>query len=195
MTTVAIFHHALGITDGLVALGDRVESFGCTVALPDLFGGSRPSSLEDGIELIDGIGMEAIGQRGVDAVAQLDHDLVVVGFSVGVVPAQRLAQTDPRVVGAVLCDAALPLGVFGDEWPCRVPVRIHLVDGDPFAAEDLDAARDIARQAVDGELIVHSGSGHLVTDPAAEAHDPALAERILDEVVSFVAELHRRLDD
>jgi hypothetical protein len=53
------------------------------------------------------------------AVAELSGALVYVGLSWGVPPAQRLAQTRPGALGAVLIDACVPVTgawAFGP-WP------------------------------------------------------------------------------
>src|SRR4051812_43634756 len=52
----------------------------------------------------------AIVDRARAAVASLPSDLVYVGFSLGVLSAQSLAQTRPGASGALLCYSALPLG-------------------------------------------------------------------------------------
>ncbi len=187
MADVVLFHHALGLTPGLLAIADELRAAGHTVTTPDLFEGRTFADIESGVAHAEEIGFDTIIERGIAAAAGADLDrFVAVGWSLGVMPAQRLAQTDPRVMAAVLCDSAVPIEVFGGEWPADVPVRVHLVDGDPFAEEDRGAAEEIVAAAADGELVVHPGSGHLVADASAPAHDPVVARRILDSIVEFV---------
>ena len=71
----------------------------------------------------------AIVDRARAAVASLPGGAVYIGFSLGVLSAQALAQTRPRARGAVLCYSALPLGQWGDNWPATWPTsrRARLV--------------------------------------------------------------------
>jgi GNAT superfamily N-acetyltransferase len=87
-------------------------------------------------------------QRGVQAVEDLPPELVYIGFSLGVVPAQQLAQTRPGTRGAVLCYACIPVSEFGSAWPDGVPVQVHGMDHDPiFIGEgDVDAARALVER-------------------------------------------------
>jgi hypothetical protein len=76
----------------------------------------------------------AIVDRARTAVESLSSEVVYVGFSLGVLPAQSLVQTRPGARGAVLCYAALPLGQWGDNWPATWPesvrLQLHILDGD-----------------------------------------------------------------
>jgi hypothetical protein len=61
-------------------------------------------------------------------------ELIYVGFSLGVLPAQKLAPTRPGAKGASLFEACVPISEFGATWPQDVPVQIHGIDADPFFA-------------------------------------------------------------
>lgn len=80
---------------------------------------------------------------GQAAAGALPSELVYAGFSLGVLPAQMLAQTRPGATGALLFEACVPVSEFGGTWPPEVPVQIHGMDADElFAGEgDLQAAR------------------------------------------------------
>ena len=54
------------------------------------------------------VGFGALVERGLAVAETLPADLVYAGFSLGVMPAQRLAQTRPGVRGALLYSAAIP---------------------------------------------------------------------------------------
>ena len=72
-------------------------------------------------------------ERGVRLADELPTALVYAGFSFGVLPAQKLAQTRPGALGAVLCYSCLPISgkwAFGP-WPKGVPVQIHGMDNRP----------------------------------------------------------------
>ncbi|MFW2381149.1 MAG: dienelactone hydrolase family protein [Acidimicrobiales bacterium] len=186
MTDVLLFHHALGVTPGIGAIADELRGAGHDVAVPDLFEGATFGSVEAGIAHADEVGFDTIIERGVDAAQVHDGGLVVVGFSLGVLPAQKLAQTRAGVVGAVLCHAAIPLGEFADDWPSHVAVQIHMVEHDPWVEEDLDAAREIASTAFRGELFLYPGTGHLVADKSAPEYDPVVGRKIIERILGFV---------
>lgn len=186
MTDVLLFHHALGVTLGIRAIADELRAAGHDVTVPDLFEGSTFDTVEAGVAHAEQIGFEAITDRGVAAADGLDDRLVVVGFSLGVLPAQKLAQTHRGVAGAVLCHAAIPLGVFADTWPRRVALQVHMVEGDPWAAEDIDAAAEITSASPRGELLLYPGTGHLVADDSAADYDPVVGRQIIDRIVAFV---------
>ncbi len=153
--------------------------------MPDLYNGATFDTVEAGVAHAEQVGFDTIIDRGV-AAEGFDGELVVIGFSLGVLPAQKLAQTRPGVVGAVLCHGAVPLSLFGEGWPDKVAVQIHLVEADPFAEEDLDAAQHVAGAAPDGELFLYPGSGHLVTDYSASDYDPVAGRQIIEHMLTFV---------
>lgn len=183
-----LFHHALGVTPGVTALAERLRSSGHEVAVPDLYEGATFATIDDGVAHAQSVGFRVIADRGVAAAAAVSGPFVVIGISLGAVPAQRLAQTDARVVGAVLCSGALPVDAFGDEWPASVPVQIHLGESDPWAEEDLDAARALA-EVSGGRLHLHPTERHLFVDASHADHDPRLADAVVELVVDFLGGL------
>jgi dienelactone hydrolase len=185
MTDVLLFHHALGVTDGIEAFADRLRRGGHHVVVIDLFNGQRFDSIEDGVAHAEEVGFDTITDRGVAAADGLRGPVVTVGFSLGVLPAQKLAQTNPVVVGAVLCHGAVPPSAFGERWRDGVDVQVHLVEGDPWAAEDLDAARSLA-QTAGGELFLYPGRGHLVSDSSHDDYDPTIATQITERTLAFL---------
>jgi dienelactone hydrolase len=54
-------------------------------------------------------------------------------------------------------------------WPKGVPLQIHMMDGDPWAEEE-PAAEALVQEAVDAELFIYPGSGHLFADPSLDDH-------------------------
>ena len=63
-------------------------------------------------------------------------DVVYAGFSLGVLPAQALAQTRPGARGALLFHACVAPDEFGTPWPKAVPLQVHLMEADAWAEED-----------------------------------------------------------
>lgn len=185
MSEVLLVHHALGLTPGVLGLADQLRASGHDVVTPDLFDGAVFDSVEAGVAHAGSIGFDTVMERGVRAADELGPGFVAVGFSLGVMSAQQLAQTDPRVRGAVLCHAAVPLGAFRDTWPERVALQIHIAPDDPWAAEDVEAAEELAR--ITGcDLHRYAGTGHLIADPSSPDHDPQQAGQLLARLLAFV---------
>ncbi|MER7276212.1 dienelactone hydrolase [Dactylosporangium sp. NPDC000244] len=186
MAEVVLFHHLLGLTDGVRAFADVLRANGHTVHTPDLFGGVRPATLEEGAALAETL--EELTWEEYDGV-------VFAGISWGVMTAQRLAQTRPGARGALLFEACLP--VTGDwaigPWPDGVPVQIHGMNADPFFAGegDIDAARELVEHAGDklAHLYLYEGGGHLFTDSSLPSHDAAATALVLERALTFLADL------
>ena len=190
MADVVLFHHAQGLTPGVVAFAEELRRAGHTVHTPDLFEGRTFGTIEEGMGFAAQIGFpdEVIG-RGVRAVAGLSEGLVYAGFSLGVLPAQMLAQTRPGARGALLFYSCVPVSAFGSGWPEGVPVQVHGMDADPiFVGEgDIDAAREIVEQAKDAELFLYPGDQHYFADSSLPSYDPDAAALLLRRVLDFLA--------
>jgi dienelactone hydrolase len=189
MSEILLFHHAQGLTDGMRAFADRLRAAGHTVHTPDLYDGRTFATLDEGVAYAREIGFGEVQERGVKAAGELPADVVHVGFSLGVIPAQRLAQTRPGARGAVLLEACVPAAEFGVPWPAGVPVQVHGMDADPFFAGegDIDAARDLVKEAPGSELFVYPGDRHLFTDSSLTSYDAAAATLVTTRVLEFLA--------
>jgi dienelactone hydrolase len=193
MAEVLLIHHAQGRTDGVIAFADELRGAGHTVHVPDLYDGKTFDDLDSGLAHAEAAGFGNIIQRGVDSAAALPNELVYAGFSLGVMPAQQLAQTRPGARGALLFHACAPHTAFGAEWPRGVPVQIHGMEGDPFFAGegDLDAARELVAAADQAELFVYPGDGHLFADRSLSSYDAPAAALLTRRTFDFLAELSR----
>lgn len=81
---------------------------------PDLFEGQTFATLEEGMGYAEKIGFpDEVIARGTRTVQGLPAELVYAGFSLGVLPAQKLAQTRPGARGALLFYACVPVSAFG----------------------------------------------------------------------------------
>lgn len=186
MAEVVLFHHVLGLTEGVVAFADQLRAGGHIVHAPDLYDGHVAPGIEDGFAHMKGIGEEVLAERVDAALAGLPPELVYAGISFGVMTAQRLAQTRPGARGALLYEACVPVRgeyAFGP-WPVGVPVQVHGMDDDEFFAHegDLDAARELVATVGPelAELHVYPGDRHLFTDSSLSSYDEdaaALAAR------------------
>src|SRR4051794_18063376 len=143
MPEVVLFHHVQGLTPGVLAFADRLRAAGHIVHTPDLFEGRTFPTLEEGVAHAEQVGFGAIVERGTRASDHLSRELVYAGFSLGVLPAQKLAQTRPGARGALFFYSCVPPTEFAPSWPKEVPVQIHAMDADPIFTQegDLDAAR------------------------------------------------------
>jgi len=188
MTEIALFHHALGLTPGVVAFAETLRAGGHTVQTPDLFDGKTFDSIDHGVGYAREVGFDEVMNRGTRAAEALPRELVYIGFSLGVMPAQMLAQTRQGSRGAVLCYSCFPVSEFGEEWPPGVPVQIHGMDADPYFAEegDLDAARELVAATDDAELFVYSGDQHYFADSTLPSYRPEAAELLTSRVLDFL---------
>jgi dienelactone hydrolase len=188
MTEMVLFHHVQGLTPGVVAFADDLRAAGHTVHTPDLFAGRTFASVEAGMGHAETIGFDTVIQRGVQAVEGLPPALVYGGFSMGVLSAQKLAQTRAGARGALLFEAFVPPTEFGSGWPDGVPVQIHGMEADPyFAGEgDLDAARAFVGANSQAELFVYPGDRHLFADRSLESFDPEAAALLTRRVLEFL---------
>jgi dienelactone hydrolase len=188
MATVVLFHHVQGLTPGVTGFADTLRAAGHTVHTPDLFEGRTFESIDDGMAFVEQTGFDQIADRGVQAVGTLPTDVVYAGFSLGVIPAQRLTQTRPGARGALLFHSCVPTSMFGT-WPDGVPAQIHAMDADPFFVDegDIDAARALVDQVEDAELFLYPGSAHLFADASLPSYDAVAAQLLTQRVLDFLA--------
>ena len=183
MAEVVVFHHALGVTDFIRGFSHELREAGHNVHTPDLFNGRTFDTIEDGMAYSDGLGGPmAMVERARSAVQSLPSDVVYVGFSLGVLSAQSLAQTRPGAHGAVLCYSALPLGQWGDNWPANWPagvrLQLHILDGD----EDFEIAQGLAATVPGADLFVYPGTEHYFAE-----HDEEAAALLKERVLAFLS--------
>ncbi len=187
---MVLFHHAQGLTPGVERFAQRLRDAGYDVVTPDLYEGRTFDTIDDGVAYAREIGFDTVLARGLAAGEARPADSVYAGFSLGVMPAQRLAQTRPGARGARLYHACLPLSEFGP-WPEGVPVEVHGMDADPFFAEegDLDAARELVESSEGAELFLYPGGEHLFADDSLTSYDEAAANLLLERTLAFLARL------
>ena len=187
MAETLLFHHAQGQTPGFLAFADELRAAGHVVHTPDLYDGKTFAELDEGIAYAREVGFETILERGRVAAERLPTELVYVGLSLGVMPAQELAQTRPGAKGAVLLHAAFPPSEFGGAWPPAAPLQIHLMEEDEFALEgDLDAARELDNTVESAELFLYPGDRHLFADSSLPDYDEAAARLLMERVRAFL---------
>jgi dienelactone hydrolase len=184
MAEILLFHHALGLTAGVRAFAGRLRAAGHVVHLPDLYEGRRFTRLEEGVGHAEAVGFLTIIERGRRAAEGLPPGLVYAGMSLGVLPAQALAQTRPGARGAVLLHSSVPLAEFGGAWPQGVPLQLHVMEGDAWG--DVEVAREIAQTVESAELFLYPGDRHLFTDASLTDYDEGAAVLAMQRVLGFL---------
>jgi dienelactone hydrolase len=186
MAELLLLHHAQGLTPGVLAFAEDLREAGHTVHAPDMYQGRTFATVEEGVAFARETGFAEIGQRGLRAAEGLRAELVYGGFSLGVGPAQELAQTRPGARGALLFHGCYPVSEFGS-WPAGVPVQIHAMEHDPWFEEDAAAARELVESVDDAELFLYPGDKHLFADSSLSSYDAEAAALLMERVLQFLA--------
>jgi len=187
MANVLLFHHAKGLTRGVRSFADSLRAAGHVVHTPDLYDGQTFANVTEGVRHAKEVGFTSLLERGIRVAEALPADLVYAGISLGVMTAQRLAQTRPGAKGALLLSAALPLSELGGQWPRGVPIEIHMMELDEWVLEgDLDAAREMARTIEGAELFLYPGDRHLFMDHSLPDYEETAAALLRQRVLEFL---------
>jgi dienelactone hydrolase len=185
---VVVLHHLLGVTPGVRAFADRVRALGVGVRVPDLLDGVVHAGMAPAAAHLEALGIDVVVARAEAALADLAPGAVLVGLSLGAVPAQRTAQLRGDCAGAVLVGACLPPDAFGPAWPAGTPVRVHAAVDDPVFRDegDRDAAEALVAAVPGARLRLHPGSGHLLTEEGSPDLDDAVVAAVLDDVAELL---------
>lgn len=198
MGDVVLFHHVQGLTPGVVAFADELRAAGHAVHTPDLFEGRTFATIEEGMAFAGQTGFGVVLDRGVAAADALPATgLVYAGFSMGVMPAQKLAQTRAGARGALLLHACLPVSEFAKSWPDGVPVQVHGMDADPFFTEeggDLESAQQLAASTDQAQVFLYPGGEHLFTDSSLPSYDATAATLLMERVLRFLDDVAAATD-
>lgn len=186
MAEVLLFHHALGLTPGILSFAEELRAAGHVVHTPDLYDGKTFTDLSEGVSYARQVGAD---ERARLAAESLPNEIVYAGFSLGVMSAQMLAQTRPGARGALLFHSCVPPEEFGGPWPEDVPVQVHLMDGDEWVLPpegDLEAARQLDETVERAELFLYPGDRHLFADSSLPDYDESAATLAEQRVRSFL---------
>jgi dienelactone hydrolase len=187
MAEILLFHHAQGLTPGVVAFADALRAAGHQVTTPDLYDGATYATLDEGMAHARKAGFETLLDRGVGVADGLPTDLVYAGMSLGLMPAQKLAQTRPGAGGAILYHGAIPSSEFGPGWPAEVPLQLHVMADDELG--DVADGEQLAAEAADAERHVYPGDVHLFTDSSLPGFDAAATALVLERTLAFLARI------
>jgi dienelactone hydrolase len=189
MAEVLLFHHAQGLTSGVVGFADKLRDAGHVVHIPDLYEGATFPDVESGVAHAKAIGFDIVLERGRLAAEGLATDLVYAGFSLGVMPAQLLTQTRPGARGALFFHGCLPPEEFESPWPRAVRAQIHAMHDDPWMQEDWQVARQLAATADDVEVFDYPGTGHLFAESGGADYDEGAATLLTTRALDFLHEV------
>ena len=188
MAQILLFHHALGLTPGVVEFVDALRKAGHTVDAPDLFDGQLFERVEDGVAHEEGLGWEEMIRRTETAAADLPADIVYLGMSLGVVYGTRLAVTRPGARGLIgLYSPIPPESVAGARLPSGLPAQYHWHEGDPWVDEGAPEA--LVAQVPQAEINVYEGDSHLFADPSSVDFDATAAALAMERILTFLGAL------
>ena len=193
MAQILLFHHALGLTDGVRALAEQIEAGGHTVHTPDLFDGALFATPEEGIAHVESLGgFDTIAGLAMPAAAQHPQASVVAGISMGVVAAHKAAQTVPAFRACIDISGIVPLNAFAPLWQPHTALQVHLAAQDPWVQdEDLPLARSVSATDEDPDapavLFEYETAAHLFMDSSTPDHDPALTEVLVRRIHELLA--------
>lgn len=183
MVDVLLFHHAQGLTDGVEAFADRLRAAGHRVTVPDLYDGRTFPTVDAGVAHAERLGFAAIVSAGVAAADDMPDETVYGGFSLGAMPAQRLAQQRPGARGALLYHGGIPVTEYGDAWPDGVPLQVHVMRDDAWGEPDVVV--ELVRRA-GGQLFRYEGDAHLFTDSSLDEYHPSAAQLVIARTLAFL---------
>lgn len=192
MSTVALFHSALGVRAGVVDAATRLRADGHEVRVIDQYQGRSFDDYAAATQYVDQVGFPALMQGALDATTDLPDGFVVAGFSNGAGMAEHVA-LHRRVGAAVLFSGALPLSFLGaDAWPVGVPVQLHYGRLDPHRSQDWveEFLMSVRTAGAEADFHEYDTSGHLFTDASLpEEFDPDASEVLWRHVRRFLARL------
>lgn len=189
MTTVVLFHSAVGLNDGIRLMARVLTDAGHTVHTPDYYDGHVFETTEPGIAYRDEVGFPELARRASALIEELEGPLVFGGFSLGAAMAQSMGKRDPRAAGSLLFHAGgVPKPT---SWQPHVPLEIHHSVGDPWIEEGAPQRliRSAAESGAQTAHCVYPGSGHLFADPTNPEYDEASAALMWRRVLAFLDDL------
>src|SRR5689334_15639327 len=92
---VVLFHHALGLTPGVLAFAVDMRRAAHSVQPPELFAARTFGTVGEGVAQAQELRGGEVLERGIRAVEGLPTPLAYAGLSPGALPAQKVAQSLP----------------------------------------------------------------------------------------------------
>jgi dienelactone hydrolase len=186
MVDVVLFHSILGLRPAEEEIAGRLHAAGHAVTTPDLYGGWRTESYDEGFARHEAIGEAALLARARAAVAGMPEATVLAGVSMGGGLAGELWAERPATRGVLLLHGPAPLA---PDPRAGTPVQVHMAEPEPFDDEAFlqEWIADAERLPVALEVFRYPGAGHFFTDRTLPDHDAAAAGLALDRALAFLA--------
>ena len=187
MAEILLFHHAHGLTPGLMAFADRLRAEDHVVHTPDCYAGAVFDDIDDGIRFAQDIGHDAVEDVARRAARKHPRADVVMGFSMGTAQAQLLAQDRRRVRGCLLMGGAQAPGALGGVWRHQVALEIHLADPDEYVEQS--SLNRLMYHAPHTHVYRYAGVGHMFVDPGSPDYDADAADLFEERAVRWLQDL------
>lgn len=193
MVEIVLFHHARGLTPGVLHFAETLRTAGHMVHAPDLYAGVTFADTESGVAHRNELGEATLMQRARVAVADVPAEgIVYAGMSMGcgVAGWLGLVARPGSAKGMLFLYGAPDPKWFETRWPADLPaIALQTLD-DPWreASEDEGFRAGVPR----GELVDYPGDQHLFLDDSTEEYAPAIAAQATERILAWLAELDRR---
>jgi dienelactone hydrolase len=188
MVQVVVFHSAYGLRQAEHSAAARLRAAGHDVITPDLYDGQTAGTLDAALALMDTVGWQVICARARRALQAVPGTSVLAGFSMGAGVIGSLWDQRGTAAGVVLLHGIAPVPA---SVRARLPVQVHLAEGDPFAPRQAVARwqDDAVRAGLAAQVFTYPGAGHFYTDPDQADYDAASADQTWQRVTAFLASL------
>ena len=186
--TLIVFHSVLGLRPVEEDAAQRFRSAGFEVALPDLYGGHRTESMEEGFRLMRQIGWPVICKRAREATANVPATSLLVGFSMGAGVIASLWPNRPRARAVLLFHA---LAKIPNNVRPGLKIQLHIADADEFVSPEQTTVWTAAAMSAGAriESFTYPDCGHFFTDPKSAGYSAIASEMAWDRALSFLAQL------
>jgi dienelactone hydrolase len=187
MAEIVLFHHAGGVTDGVLAFAQQLRDAGHTVHTPDLFDGRTFADVHDGVAFVQAQGEGTFAARAAEIVASMGSELVYAGMSMGAARAAEQVLTRPGAKGAFFLYGAIAPSWWDATWPDLVPSQAHVTKDDEF--REPEAEVQYLADVPGAELFVYPGAGHLFAEPGHPDYDEVAARLAAQRILAFLGGL------
>jgi carboxymethylenebutenolidase len=187
---LVIAHELWGVDSTMCALADRCASLGHVALVPDLFHGTLPKDVPEGLAVMASLDMnDTVNQDLAGATALLVSEGLKVGFlglcfggALAVAAATRLS-----ALQAVVCFYGVPdLTVF-DPALTRVPFLGHFAQRDNWCTPEKVDALEQRLSASKAECVLHRyDADHAFMNPTGPGYDESTAAVAWQRTVEFI---------